>query len=426
MIDFRGTFLCIYLTESITKHKLNRMNNRYRVLFFIKKNEPKKNGHSTIMIRITFNKERVQFSSGLDVKPAIWDQKAEKVIGKKQLANQINNRLDMIRTKLFTSYLDASNKGRDLSAQYIKNTFLGIDNFRELMLVYQFKKQLKFFKTKTGFRLDQKTLSRYELTLNRVIEFMRSELGTDDIHIQKIDLYFIERFYFFIREKYSCINNTAIKYVQRLASIVSYACKIGLIDKNPFLLFNYRLDKTSPIYLNEDEINKIWRKKFLSKRLEQIRDYFVFSCYTGLSFIDMCSLKSDDIKVGPDKKLWIMILRQKTGLESNIPLLKIPLEIIKKYEDENTSGKNLFPIKSNQKTNEYLKEIADLCNIKKNVTFRVSRHTFATLAISNGVSIEAVSKMLGHTNVKTTQIYAQVTNTKISKEMAILETQLGD
>lgn len=400
------------------------MNNRYRVLFFIKKNEPKKNGHSTIMIRITFNKERVQFSSGLDVKPAIWDQKAEKVIGKKQFANQINNRLDMIRTKLFTSYLDASNKGKGLSAQYLKNTFLGIDNSRELMLVYQFKKQLKFFKTKTGFRLDQKTLSRYELTLNRVIEFMRSELGTDDIHIQKIDLYFIERFYFFIREKYSCINNTAIKYVQRLASIISYACKLGLIDKNPFLLFNYRLDKTSPIYLNEDEINKIWHKKFISKRLEQIRDYFVFSCFTGLSFIDMCSLKSDDIKVGPDRKLWIMILRQKTGLESNIPLLKIPLEIIKKYED--TPNKNLFPIKSNQKTNEYLKEIADLCNIKKNVTFRVSRHTFATLAISNGVSIEAVSKMLGHTNVKTTQIYAQVTNTKISKEMAILETQLGD
>lgn len=294
------------------------------------------------------------------------------------------------------------------------------------MLVYQFKKQLKFFKTKTGFRLDQKTLNRYELTLNRVIEFMRSELGIDDIHIQKIDLYFIERFYFFIREKYSCINNTAIKYVQRLASIVSYVLKIGLIDKNPFLLFNYRLDKTRPIYLNEDEINKIWRKKFLSKRLEQIKDYFVFSCFTGLSFIDMCSLKSGDIKVGPDKKLWIMILRQKTGLESNIPLLKIPLEIIKKYEDENSSDKNLFPIKSNQKTNEYLKEIADLCNIKKNVTFRVSRHTFATLAISNGVSIEAVSKMLGHTNVKTTQIYAQVTNTKISKEMAILETQLAD
>lgn len=334
------------------------MNNRYRVLFFIKKNEPKKNGHSTIMIRITFNKERVQFSSGLEVNPAIWDQKAEKVIGKKQLANQINNRLDIIRTKLFTSYLEASNKGKELSAQYIKNTFLGIDNSSELMLVYQFEKQLKFFKTKTGFRLDQKTLNRYELTLNRIIEFMKSELGINDIHIQKIDLYFIERFYFFIREKYSCMNNTAIKYVQRLAFIVNYACKIGLLDKNPFLLFNYQLDKTSPIYLNEDEINKIWSKKFLSKRLEQIRDFFIFSCYTGLSFIDICSLKSDDIKVGPDKKLWIMILRQKTGLESNIPLLKIPLEIIKKYEEENSPNKNLFSIKSNQKTNEYLKETA--------------------------------------------------------------------
>lgn len=402
------------------------MNNRYRVLFFIKKNEPKKNGYSTIMIRITFNKERVQFSSGLEVNPTIWNQKAERVLGKKQIANQINNRLDVIRTKLFTSYLDASNKGKLISAKYLKNAFLGIDNSRELMLVYQFKKQLKFFKTKTGFRLEQKTLDRYELTLSRVIEFMKSEFGTDDIHIQKIDLYFIERFYFFIREKYSCINNTAIKYVQRLAFIVNYTCKIGLIDKNPFLLFNYRLDKTSPIYLNEDEINRIWCKKFLSKRLEQIRDYFIFSCYTGLSFIDMCSLKSEDIKVGPDKRLWIMILRQKTGLESNIPLLKVPLEIIKKYEKENPSNKNLFPIKSNQKTNEYLKEIADLCNIKKNVTFRVSRHTFATLAISNGVSIEAVSQMLGHTNVKTTQIYAQITNTKISKEMAILEAQLSN
>lgn len=402
------------------------MKNRCKILFFIKKNEPKKNGYSTIMIRITLNKKRVQFSSGLEINPIVWGQNKERVFGRTYIANHINNRLDIIKTRLFTSYLDALNKEISLSPQYLKNFFLGIDDSKELMLIYQFKKQLKLFKTKTGFRLDPKTLSRYELTLDRVVEFMRSELGIDDIHIQKIDLYFIERFYFFIRERYNCINNTAIKYIQRLASIVNYAMKIGLIDKNPFLLFNYRLDKTSPIYLNEEEVSKIWHKKFLSKRLEQIRDCFVFSCYTGLSFIDICCLTSDDIKVGPDKRLWIMILRHKTGLESNIPLLRIPLDIMRKYTNRNSIEKNLFPIKSNQKTNEYLKEIADLCGIKKNVTFRVSRHTFATLAISNGVSIEAVSKMLGHTNVKTTQIYAQVTNTKISKEMGLLERQLSD
>lgn len=179
-------------------------------------------------------------------------------------------------------------------------------------------------------------------------------------------------------------------------------------------------------YLTEDEIKIILKKKMVSERLEHVRDLFIFACFTGLAYIDVAGLTQDNIRKSFDGNLWIMTKRQKTNTDVNVPLLDIPKMILKKYKGKLPNGK-ILPVISNQKLNAYLKEIADICGIKKNLTFHVGRHTFATtITLSQGMPIETVSCLLGHTNIKTTQIYAKITNEKISRDMSALTERLGD
>jgi len=215
-----------------------------------------------------------------------------------------------------------------------------------------------------------------------------------------------------------------MKFIQRFRTVMNFAENSGLLHKNPFFFYKIRFQKTSRTYLNIEEINKIWQKDFLTKRLEQVRDIFIFSCYTGLSFIDICNLREGNIQLAFDNKYWIIINRQKNNNPSHIPLLKIPLQIINKYKGK-LSDEKIFPVSSNQKMNEYLKEIMIICGINKNVSFHVGRHSFSTsITLGNGVPIETISQMLGHNNIKTTQIYAKITDLKISNDMKTLEKKL--
>ena len=215
-----------------------------------------------------------------------------------------------------------------------------------------------------------------------------------------------------------------MKFVQRFHSVLIYAKNSGLNFVDPFGSFKFSFDKVDRGYLNQDEIDLIYNKEFSSARLAQVRDMFIFSCYTGLSYIDLCNLTKEDIKLAFDGKLWIMIKREKTGVDSNVPLLEIPKQILAKYEDKMKDGK-LLPVISNQKMNEYLGEIAAICQINKRITFHLARHTFATeICLTQGVPIESVSKMLGHTNIQTTQIYARVVDRKLSHDMEMLEQKL--
>ena len=167
------------------------------------------------------------------------------------------------------------------------------------------------------------------------------------------------------------------------------------------------------------------QKEFATKRLDLIRDIFVFACYTGFAYVDVARLNKDMIEMWPDGNLWIKTYRQKTKVPVNIRLLDIPKMIIDKYEGQ-AKGDKLLPVPSNQKVNDYLKEIAAVCGIDKNISFHLARHTFATtITLSNGVPIESVSKMLGHTNIKTTQIYARITDQKVNKDMEMLAEKLN-
>lgn len=403
------------------------MKSTFRILFYLKKNEPKKNGHVTIMIRVTVDGSNTQFSSKLDIHPDDWDvSKGQAKTGKgyRAKSSALNRLLESIKSELTVHYNRLLNvKGYALPEQ-IRNAFLGLEEKEKTLITYfsQFNGQ---YKQKVGTTATQKTYSRYELTKQRLIDFMKGKYHVSDMPVRELNTVFIENFYLYLRNACGINNNTAMKFVQRFRTVLGYARNTGLDFIDPFANYKFNFDRVDRGYLEQAEIDKIYNKAFASKRLEQVRDMFIFSCYTGLSYIDLCNLTEENIRTGFDGKLWIMTKREKTGIDSNIPLLEIPRQILQKYEGKLKDGK-LLPVISNQKMNDYLSEIAALCGIDKHITFHLARHTFATeICITQGVPIESVSKMLGHTNIKTTQIYARVVDRKVSHDMSVLERKIN-
>ena len=236
---------------------------------------------------------------------------------------------------------------------------------------------------------------------------------------------FLTDFYIYLRTEGKCNENTSSKFMQFFKHIIIIAKNNAIINGDPFANYKIKIKRVDRGYLTQEELDILMQKQFSIPRLEHIRDIFIFACYTGLSYIDVKNLNHSHIKASFDGKLWIMTKRQKTNVEVNVPLLEIPLMILKKYENK-LPNNQLLPVPSNQKLNAYLKEIADICGIEKRLTFHLARHTFATTTtLTNGVPIETVSKMLGHTNIKTTQIYARIINSKISQDMDILASKLN-
>lgn len=403
------------------------MKSTFKILFYLKKNEPKKNGHVTIMIRITVDGSNTQFSSKLDLHPDNWDvSKGQARTGKGYSTQNaaLNCLLESIKAELTVHYNRLMNiKGYALPEQ-IRNAFLGLEEKEKTLIAYfsQFNEQ---YKQKVGMTATQKTYTRYELTKQRLIDFMREKYHASDKQVREINTIFIENFYLYLRNTTQIANNTAMKFIQRFRTVLNYAKNTGLDFIDPFANYKFNFERVDRGYLEQEEIDLIYNKTFATKRLEQVRDMFIFSCYTGLSYIDLCNLTSGNIKTGFDGKLWIMTKREKTGVDSNIPLLEIPRQILTKYEGRIKNGK-LLPVISNQKMNDYLEEIGILCEINKHITFHLARHTFATeICITQGVPIESVSKMLGHSSIKTTQIYARVVDRKVSHDMAVLERKIN-
>ena len=277
-----------------------------------------------------------------------------------------------------------------------------------------------------GISRSDATIQKYDRCYRRTIEFLKSKYNLSDIPLVEINHKFIVDFECYLRTVCGCNENTAAKFLQTFRMIIIRAKDNGYIKADPFANYRIRIKRVDRGYLTDEELGIIAEKEFKTPRLAQIRDIFLFSCYTGLAYIDIRDLKEENIKTSFDGNEWIMTHRQKTKTPVNVPLLDVPKALIKKYKGQVQNGR-LFPVPSNQKTNQYLKEIADACGIDKNITFHMARHTFATtVTLSKGVPIESVSKMLGHTNVQTTQIYARITNEKISRDMAALAAKMNE
>uniref|UniRef100_UPI004048C03D site-specific integrase n=1 Tax=Flavobacterium sp. TaxID=239 RepID=UPI004048C03D len=350
-----------------------------------------------------------------------------KIKGNSEEARSINSHLDMLKIQIIDTQMELVHKKIQITAESFKSLLLGFDE-RARMLVPIFQDHNNKIKELVGKEYAPGTLERYTTSLKHTIEFMQWKYNVSDIDIMKIDHAFITDYEFWLRSVRNCANNTAVKYIKNFNKIIKICLANDWLDKNPFANYKSKVKEVERVYLSEDEIQNIIEKEFKTERLSLVRDIFLFSCFTGLAYIDVKNLTKSHISFGIDGEKWIFTHRQKTESASKIPILPVTQMIIDKYENhpQSNNQEKLLPILSNQKMNAYLKEIATVCEIEKELTFHIARHTFATtVTLTNGVPIESVSKMLGHKNLRTTQHYAKVLDRKVSEDMRILKDKFS-
>ena len=399
------------------------MKSTFNVLYYLKRNAIRRDGSMPIITRVTVDGIIAQFNTKLEIQPNNWSVKMGRVIGHSFDSKKQNAQLNEIKASLHSIYHELQRKDNYVTAEKVKNEFLGINENHETLLSL-FQKHNEDVKKLIGVSKSAGTYQKYEVTRKHLQKFMQIKYQITDISLKEIKNLFVCDFEIYLLTTAACNTNTTAKFMQFFKRIILIARNNGLISTDPFANFKIRLVNVDRGYLTQEDVEKILKKEFVIKRLELVRDIFIFSCFTGLSYIDVKNLTNKEIRTSFDNNLWIMTKRQKTKVDSNILLLDVPKMIIEKYKGMSVNDQ-VLPILSNQKMNAYLKEVGDLCEVDKELTFHLARHTFATtITLAKGVPIETVSKMLGHTNIRTTQIYARITDSKISNDMQALAGKL--
>jgi site-specific recombinase XerD len=378
-------------------------------------------------LRITIDGKPKEIASKRYIQPDKWDNKLQKVSGSSDEVKSLNLYLKTLEQQVYDAHHTLMKDKAIATASSLKTKLQGTEQ-RARMLVPIFQEHNDKVETLIGQEFAPGTLERYKTSMKHTIEFIQWKYSVSDIDIKDIDHAFITEYEFFLRSVRKCANNTAVKYIKNFKKIVKLCISNGWLDKDPFVNYKAKIREVEREFLSQDEIQTIYEKVFVTERLNQVKDIFVFACFTGLAYIDVKQLTLSNISIGIDGGKWIFTHRQKTETASRIPLLPIPTELIQKYAEhpQCVNENKLLPVLSNQKMNSYLKEIADVCGIKKDLTFHIARHTFATtVTLTNGVPIESVSKMLGHTNIKTTQHYAKILDKKVSDDMQVLRNKFA-
>ena len=398
------------------------MKSIFRVVFYLRSNYVNKEGKASVMLRIYLNNERLSLgSTGISVKSSQWDKEKERIKGRTTEALNTNLQLDNIASGL-QSIFRRIEMSDVVSLERIKSEFLGkkeeIDTLMQL-----FEKHNGDVAKQVGVSVGKATLQKYNVCKRHFSEFLEKQYKRSDLKLTELTYVVIREFDLYLRTEVGQNPNTATKMMKTFKTITLLGQKMGVLLHDPFMNHRFHIEPVNRGFLTDEEILLIANKDLGISRLELVRDIFIFSCFTGLAYIDVSNLTPNHIVTLGDKQ-WIMTQRQKTSVETNVLLLDIPKAIIAKYGGKTYRNGKLFPMLTNQKTNSYLKEIADICGIKKKLTFHLARHTFATMSLSKGVPMESVSKMLGHTNIRTTQIYARITNKKIEHDMEELADKL--
>ena len=388
-------------------------------IVFIPKSSKARNGQAPLYARITLNGERVELSLQRRISLNLWDERKSRLKGSSIESQQVNRSLDRTYNKLYECFRQLHDSNLLLSAQAIKARYLGKDDsFKKLSELLDYHTEHMKDVLKYG------TMKNYYTTERYLYKFLKKEFKAEDIFLKQINYQFITDFEHFLRnykpkrERKAPTNNGVMKHLERLKKLLNLAQKLEWVEKDPFAKFQLKFKKSERAFLNEEELKKLEEYQFEKITHQQTRDVFVFSCYTGLSWIDAKNLKIENIVIGFDGRQWIFTAREKTEQPVKIPILPKAMEIIEKYKDHCECCGYILPVYSNQKTNEYLKQIAIILKIKKKLTFHVARHTFATtVTLSKGIPMETVSKLLGHSKLSTTQIYARVLESKLSNDM---------
>lgn len=404
------------------------MNAKLSILFYAKRAKTTTEGLIPIYLRVTIDGERIELSTKRYTLPERWSVEGSCMKGYSAEAKSINSYLDSLKTKIYEYQQQLIRTGELVNAENMRNKILGVEK-RSHMLIGIFQQHNDEMKALVGREYATATYTRYETSLKHTIAFLRWKYKVTDIDIRKIDHEFITSYEFYLKSVHKCNQNTTAKYIKNFGKIVRKCLDNGWIERDPFRNYKCKIVEVERDFLSQDEIETMFNKVLVTDRLNQVKDIFLFSCFTGLAYADVKKLTQGNIGIGVDSERWIFINRTKTDTRSNIPLLPFSAAIIEKYHNHPQSSNQgrLLPILSNQKMNSYLKEIADLCGIQKELTFHIARHTFATtVTLTNGVPIESVSKMLGHKNLHTTQHYAKILDLKVSDDMKVLKDKFGD
>lgn len=398
----------------------------FGLVFFLK--IPRNNSKiRTVYFRITVDGMPKEASTKRKWDMTRWDQKAERAVGTKEDAKSLNYFLDSLALKVDAVKTEMMRSGKMITAEKIMDEILG-RTAPMVKVLEEFQKHNDEMQALLGKGYAKGTLERFTITKNHLTAFIKFKFKKEDVEFTDLNLEFIKDFEFYLRTVRDCSNNTTLKYIANFKKIVIRAIDNEIINKDPFKNFKGRKTKLVKKPITTQELYELEKHYFSTDRLDVVRDVFVFQCYTGLAYIDAYQLKKTDIKKGIDGNLWIMSERQKTNSSFNVPLLPQALKIIEKYKDHPLCLQRgtVLPVSSNQKMNEYLKEVANLCGFPFTLNTHMARRTFgSTVTLNNNVPINVVKELLGHSSVKQTEAYAITEQATIGREMSILNKKLN-
>ncbi len=404
-------------STNLTEQQLQRQS--FGTTFITRASRAKGATDHIIFMRITVDKERLEFSTKFAVDPKNWHPGKGRVKGTGTKAKAINDSLDNLEAEARSTFNELMIREKVVLVEKVRDVLLGTSQ-RKYGLIDQCVAHLAMMRERHGRGYSPASTAVYQTTFNHLRTFVRLEYDRDEIFLKELDFSFVERFEHFLLTHVKVSINCIAKHMQRLRVVLNLCMKREILHRDPMALYKIKTERVEICYLTEDELERVMKKRLHSQRVARVRDTFLFACFTGFSYSDIRDLTACKIQKGPDGEPWLFATRQKTGIPCNVPLLPPALALAKRYANDEVCKKKgqVVPVLSNQKLNNYLKEIADLCDIQKNITMHVGRHTFATtVCLSQGVPIETVSKMLGHTNLKTTQIYAKVIEDKVARDM---------
>ena len=399
---------------------------KFSTTFYVMRTRVTKTGETPIQLKVVVQGTRATASTPLRVDPKKWNSTLGKSIGKDRLSTELNHHIETIRMRIMQIHRELEFTGADFVAQDVIDGYLGRNRRKKVMLIKDiYQPHNDKCEQLEGRDFAAGTVERYRTCLKHTVEFMQHTYNKSDIPIDEVNHKFITDYEDYFKIVRKCSHNTTTKYLKNFKKIIRIALANDYITKDPFANIKFTLNKVEKDFISVDELKSIINKDFGTNRLAQIRDFFVFSCFTGLAFSDLQGLRREHVVNDNDGRPWIRKQRQKTKVMCNIPLLNVPLEIIERYKDHPLCADTdrVLPIGSNTKMNAYLKEIMDVCGISKAVSTHTARHSFATIMLSKGVSMENVAKMLGHTNTKMTQHYAQILDQSIMSDMMDVQSK---
>lgn len=399
----------------------------FGLLFYIRRDKTNKKGEAPVFMRLTINGERADASIKRFIEPHAWNSAKGKANEKSRGGKDLNLYLDAISANILRIQRDLELDKKEVSAQIILNRYLGKEQSDRHTLMEVFRAHNEKCRALSGISLAPGTVIRYETSLRLTEAFLRTTYKKEDCYLDEITHQFVEDYDFYLRTVRRCCHNTTTKYLLNFKKIIRIALAKGWMKKDPFAQVHFHFEPVEREFLEKQELKVLLNKEITITRLAQVRDIFCFCCLTGLAFMDVQQLKAEHLVADIHGKIWIRKARQKTKNMCNIPLLDEAQKIIDRYKEHpycQTHGV-LLPVCSNQKMNSYLKELADICGIRKNLSTHCARHTFATLTLASGATIDNVAKMLGHANVNMTRRYAKVLDSSIMRDMEVVAENMA-